>query len=183
MSTNPEPKNSPSRFESILQLNVPKGREGKHKKIVSELMRHRPIGSWVGAQNPLVGVAGHQREHSRRFESSNTSKRRRSVHLKRRRLPLCLEGRATILIRQDFYPHFSRRSDNHVRNAAESVAGRLSLDSEARLRIEPRSGGLAGRQAAFSQWASSILLALDLFGERGPRRTCGKRRLRIILQP
>jgi len=38
MSTNPELKNTPSRFESILQLNVPKGREGKHKKIVSELM-------------------------------------------------------------------------------------------------------------------------------------------------
>jgi hypothetical protein len=38
MSTNPETKNAPSRFESIPQLNVPKGREGKHKKIVSELM-------------------------------------------------------------------------------------------------------------------------------------------------
>jgi hypothetical protein len=38
MSTNAEIKNTLPRFESILQLNVPKGREGKHRKIVMELM-------------------------------------------------------------------------------------------------------------------------------------------------
>jgi hypothetical protein len=38
MATNPETKNGTSRFESILQLDVPKGREGKHRKIVFELM-------------------------------------------------------------------------------------------------------------------------------------------------
>jgi hypothetical protein len=38
MATNPETKTAPSRFESIPQLNVPRGRDGKHKKIVLELM-------------------------------------------------------------------------------------------------------------------------------------------------
>jgi len=38
MATNPEIKNTLPRFESILQLNVPRGRDGKHKKIVLELM-------------------------------------------------------------------------------------------------------------------------------------------------
>jgi hypothetical protein len=31
-------KNSPLSFESIRQVDVPKGREGKHKKIISALM-------------------------------------------------------------------------------------------------------------------------------------------------
>jgi hypothetical protein len=38
MSTNAESNNSLPRFESILQLDVPKGRDGKHKKIVLELL-------------------------------------------------------------------------------------------------------------------------------------------------
>jgi hypothetical protein len=38
MATNSETSHVASRFESIRQLDVPKGREGKHKKIVSELM-------------------------------------------------------------------------------------------------------------------------------------------------
>jgi hypothetical protein len=29
---------SPMRFESILQIDVPKGREGKHKEIISQLL-------------------------------------------------------------------------------------------------------------------------------------------------
>ncbi len=29
----------PMQFESILQVDVPKGREGKHKKIVTQLLR------------------------------------------------------------------------------------------------------------------------------------------------
>jgi hypothetical protein len=36
MSTNPE--RLPSRFQSISQLDVPKGREGKHKHIVTQLL-------------------------------------------------------------------------------------------------------------------------------------------------
>jgi hypothetical protein len=39
MATNSDSKpNSSSKFESILQLDVPKGRDGKHKKIVTELL-------------------------------------------------------------------------------------------------------------------------------------------------
>jgi hypothetical protein len=38
MASQPQPKRPPLRFESILQVNVPKGRDGKHKQIVEELL-------------------------------------------------------------------------------------------------------------------------------------------------
>jgi hypothetical protein len=38
MATNSDSKPIPSTFESILQLDVPKGRDGKHKKIVTQLL-------------------------------------------------------------------------------------------------------------------------------------------------
>ena len=33
-----EMTNDPMRFESVLQVNVPKGRDGKHKEIVNQLL-------------------------------------------------------------------------------------------------------------------------------------------------
>jgi hypothetical protein len=38
MSTNPDSNAEPMKFESILQLDVPKGRDGKHKRIVTQLL-------------------------------------------------------------------------------------------------------------------------------------------------
>lgn len=38
MSTSSQPKATPMKYQSIKQVDVPKGREGKHKKIVSQLM-------------------------------------------------------------------------------------------------------------------------------------------------
>ena len=38
MGTNSDSGSSSMKFESILQLDVPKGRDGKHKKIVSLLL-------------------------------------------------------------------------------------------------------------------------------------------------
>lgn len=38
MATNAESNNALPRFESILQLDVPKGRDGKHKRIVMDLL-------------------------------------------------------------------------------------------------------------------------------------------------
>jgi hypothetical protein len=38
MATNPESNAVPMRFQSILQLDVPKGRDGKHKRIVTQLL-------------------------------------------------------------------------------------------------------------------------------------------------
>jgi hypothetical protein len=38
MATNSDTKISSSRFQSILQLDVPKGRDGKHKQIVTQLL-------------------------------------------------------------------------------------------------------------------------------------------------
>lgn len=38
MATDPEPNVAPMKFESIRQLDVPKGRDGKHKRIVTQLL-------------------------------------------------------------------------------------------------------------------------------------------------
>ena len=38
MSTNSDPNLNSSSFESILQDDVPKGRDGKHKKIITRLL-------------------------------------------------------------------------------------------------------------------------------------------------
>jgi hypothetical protein len=39
MATNSDASTTPPRFQSIPQLDVPKGRDGKHKKILVELLR------------------------------------------------------------------------------------------------------------------------------------------------
>lgn len=39
MSTNPDLHSNSMRYESINQADVPRGRDGKHKKIVSQLLR------------------------------------------------------------------------------------------------------------------------------------------------
>jgi hypothetical protein len=39
MATDPDPNAEPLKFQSILQLDVPKGRDGKHKQIVTRLLR------------------------------------------------------------------------------------------------------------------------------------------------
>jgi hypothetical protein len=38
MSRNPKQQKSPMRFESMLQSDVPKGRDGKHKMIIQQLL-------------------------------------------------------------------------------------------------------------------------------------------------
>ena len=38
MGTNSDSNSGSTKFESILQLDVPKGRDGKHKKIVTQLL-------------------------------------------------------------------------------------------------------------------------------------------------
>jgi hypothetical protein len=38
MSANSNSNAAPMKFESILQLDVPKGRDGKHKRIVTQLL-------------------------------------------------------------------------------------------------------------------------------------------------
>ena len=39
MATDPVPNAEPLKFQSIIQLDVPKGRDGKHKQIVTRLLR------------------------------------------------------------------------------------------------------------------------------------------------
>jgi hypothetical protein len=38
MATNSDANAAPRRFQAILQVDIPKGRDGKHKKIVQELL-------------------------------------------------------------------------------------------------------------------------------------------------
>jgi hypothetical protein len=38
MTTDSSAKSSPMRFESVLQVDIPTGRNGKHKEIVSQLL-------------------------------------------------------------------------------------------------------------------------------------------------
>jgi hypothetical protein len=38
MSRNSKPRTAPMRFESVLQNDVPKGRHGKHKEIIDQLL-------------------------------------------------------------------------------------------------------------------------------------------------
>jgi len=38
MATGPDPNAVPMKFQSIRQLDVPKGRDGKHKRIVTQLL-------------------------------------------------------------------------------------------------------------------------------------------------
>ena len=38
MATNSDSSSAPMKFESILQMDVPRGRDGKHKKIVEQLL-------------------------------------------------------------------------------------------------------------------------------------------------
>jgi|ERR1700722_8386650 hypothetical protein len=38
MATNSDPQNTLPQFQSILQLDVPKGRDGKHKQIITRLL-------------------------------------------------------------------------------------------------------------------------------------------------
>jgi hypothetical protein len=38
MAANPSPDTPPMKYQSIKQTEVPKGRDGKHKKIVTELL-------------------------------------------------------------------------------------------------------------------------------------------------
>jgi hypothetical protein len=38
VATNQHPTKAPMRFESLLQAEVPKGRDGKHKQIVEQLL-------------------------------------------------------------------------------------------------------------------------------------------------
>lgn len=38
MATNPESNSSPMKFEAVLQAEIPKGRDGKHKRIVTQLL-------------------------------------------------------------------------------------------------------------------------------------------------
>jgi len=57
MATNPDPNGAPMKFQSILQLDVPKGRDGKHKKIVTQLLSDiEQLGAGTALKVPLTAL-------------------------------------------------------------------------------------------------------------------------------
>ncbi|MGA2850633.1 MAG: hypothetical protein ABSE46_16670 [Terracidiphilus sp.] len=57
MATNPDPNGVPMKFQSILQLDVPKGRDGKHKKIVTQLLSDiEQLGAGTALKVPLSAL-------------------------------------------------------------------------------------------------------------------------------
>jgi hypothetical protein len=57
MGTNLNGNETPMKFESILQLDVPKGRDGKHKKIVTQLLSDiDQLGAGTALKIPLSAL-------------------------------------------------------------------------------------------------------------------------------
>ncbi|HXR39171.1 MAG TPA: hypothetical protein VN776_08760 [Terracidiphilus sp.] len=57
MATNPESNAAPMKFESILQHDVPKGRDGKHKRIVTQLLSDiDQLGAGTALKVPLSAL-------------------------------------------------------------------------------------------------------------------------------
>lgn len=57
MATNSDTNRVPMKFQSILQLDVPKGRDGKHKKIVSQLLSDiEQLGAGTALKVPLSAL-------------------------------------------------------------------------------------------------------------------------------
>ena len=55
MAANQDPTKAPMRFESLLQADVPKGRDGKHKLIVTQLLKDLDqLGVGSALRIPLV---------------------------------------------------------------------------------------------------------------------------------
>ena len=58
MATNPESDAPPMNFQSILQLDVPKGRDGKHKQIVTQLLSDiDQLGAGTALKIPLSALS------------------------------------------------------------------------------------------------------------------------------
>ena len=58
MATNPESDAPPMNFQSILQLDVTKGRDGKHKQIVTQLLSDiDQLGAGTALKIPLSALS------------------------------------------------------------------------------------------------------------------------------
>lgn len=54
MNNDGEFESEPMKFESVLQVNVPKGRDGKHKEIITQLLRDiAQLGTGAALKIPL----------------------------------------------------------------------------------------------------------------------------------
>ncbi len=57
MASDPESNTAPMKFESILQHDVPKGRDGKHKRIVTQLLSDiDQLGAGTALRVPLSAL-------------------------------------------------------------------------------------------------------------------------------
>jgi len=90
----------PMKFQSILQLDVPKGRDGKHKRIVTRLLADiERLTPGTALKVPLEALPDTQGEHSAPRSTGPAPARYRRCHIERQRIPLYMEGAARILTR------------------------------------------------------------------------------------
>ena len=94
MSTNSSSDVAPMRFESVRQLDVPKGRDGKHKLIVTQLLSDiDQLGEAGTALKVPLSALPDTKENIR--SALNRATRFRGIDVATssgRRLPLCSES-------------------------------------------------------------------------------------------
>ena len=79
MSTKPTPSNFKSTFETMKQIDVPQSRDGKHRKVISAIMRD--LGALKGGSAIKVPLAalGDSKENVRSALSRETHKRKMTI--------------------------------------------------------------------------------------------------------
>ena len=88
----PQADKAPAHFKTMSQLNVPQGRHGKHRQIVSTILSGpRQVEEWCCHQSALGRIGGKQREGTFSSESCNPQSRADGCNRQRRQLPVHLE--------------------------------------------------------------------------------------------
>ena len=82
MSSNGESVAGPMIFESVLQVDVPKGRDGKHKEIITQLLSGiAQLDLGAALKVAFVSASGHEGEHSICSEPGRASAEDQSGHV------------------------------------------------------------------------------------------------------
>ena len=92
MPKNPKQQTSPMRFESMPQTDVPKGRDGKHKVIIEQLLsdlNHLEEGNAL--KIPLSALPDSKENIRSALSRATRQKGHRHCYFQRRRISLCVE--------------------------------------------------------------------------------------------
>ena len=87
-----EMTNEPMKFESILQVNVPKGRDGKHKEIITQLLSDiARLDPGAALKIPLARASRYEAEHPVCSEPGCEPEKDRSGDVEQRRVSVRVE--------------------------------------------------------------------------------------------